>query len=350
MKQNIPSLFFFKRLIILLFILSFFFYNQPLFAQSINNLNASELSSIPKYENLKMWAAHPWKKDFSDSVPKGIINEIKDTSVDVFFIHPTTYTEKTFINWNADINDIKLNDKTDYSTILYQASVFNASCRVFCPRYRQAHLKSFYINNKEAEEYFDTAYEDIKNAFIYYLENFNNGRPIIIASHSQGTKHAGRLLKEFFEGKELQKKLVCAYLIGMPIPENYFTKLNPCIDSTETGCFVGWRTFKKGYTPDFIKKEKIKSIVVNPLSWTIDNNFYSSKMNKGGVIKNFNKIIPKIVSAKIHDNILWSCKPKIIGKVFIVKKNYHIGDINLFYINIRQNVRCRIKEYNKINK
>ena len=131
MKQNVPSLFFFKRLIILLFILSFFFYNQPLFAQSINNLNASELSSIPKYENLKMWAAHPWKKDFSDSVPKGIINEIKDTSVDVFFIHPTTYTEKTFINWNADINDIKLNDKTDNTTILYQASEFNTTYRFF---------------------------------------------------------------------------------------------------------------------------------------------------------------------------------------------------------------------------
>ena len=86
MKQNIPSLFFFKRLIILLFILSFFFYNQPLFAQSINNLNASELSSIPKYENLKMWAAHPWKKDFSDSVPKGIINEIKDFEGEIIAI------------------------------------------------------------------------------------------------------------------------------------------------------------------------------------------------------------------------------------------------------------------------
>ena len=78
MKQNVPSLFFFKRLIILLFILSFFFYNQPLFAQSINNLNASELSSIPKYENLKMWAAHPWKKDFSDSEDKDLEKEVKN--------------------------------------------------------------------------------------------------------------------------------------------------------------------------------------------------------------------------------------------------------------------------------
>ena len=33
-----------------------------------------------------------------------------------------------------------------------------------------------------------------KAAFQYYLEHYNNGRPFIIASHSQGTYHAKRLI------------------------------------------------------------------------------------------------------------------------------------------------------------
>jgi hypothetical protein len=45
----------------------------------------------------------------------------------------------------------------------------------------------------------------VKTAFLYYLQHYNNGRPIIIASHSQGATHGKRLLKEFFDGKELQK-------------------------------------------------------------------------------------------------------------------------------------------------
>jgi len=305
---------------------------------------------IPDYSNLYYWAAHPWKADPSDSVPAPLRkNYIKDSMVDVFFIHPTTYTKKDFIGWNASINDDELNKKTDYSSILYQASAFNERCRVFSPRYRQAHINAFFIDDSVAKPYFDIAYADVKAAFEYYLSHFNNGRPIIIASHSQGTKHAARLLKEFFEGKELEKKLVCAYIVGMPIPKKYFTDIPVCKDSTETGCFVGWRTYKKGYTPDYIKKENFDAVVINPLTWSVNSDKISSSLNLGGVLKNFNKIVPHVVDAKINKNILWTCKPDVFGKIFFTKKNFHIGDINLFYMNIRENVSQRINAYWKKN-
>ncbi len=301
----------------------------------------------PDYGNLDYWAAHPWKKDPSDSVPKPLkLYYQPDSTVDVFFIHPTTLTSNSDPRWNADIDDAALNARTDYTTILYQASVFNEKCRVFAPRYRQAHIRSFYVADSISAPYFDIAYEDIKAAFIYYLTNYNHGRPIIIASHSQGTKHAGRLLKEFFEGRPLQKKLVCAYIIGLPIPTTYFTILQPCKDSLSTGCFVGWRTFKSGYIePNFIAKETFKSVVINPLSWTSDTGYFSSSYNKGGILKKFNKLIPKTVSTQIHENVLWTSKPNVFGKILFTKKNYHIGDINLFYMNIRENVAARINAY-----
>jgi hypothetical protein len=46
-------------------------------------------------------------------------------------------------DWNADVNDADMNQKVDESTILNQASVFNGSCRVYAPRYRQAHYHAF---------------------------------------------------------------------------------------------------------------------------------------------------------------------------------------------------------------
>src|SRR6185295_14274231 len=157
----------------------------------------------PDYSNLYYWAAHPEKWDYSDSIPSFLIHEIRDTSVDVFFLHPTTYTTNfQNSNMNGDVNDSNLNRQTDIRTILYQASVFNGSCRVFAPRYRQAHLKAYFqMNSDQSKKAFDLAYEDLKSAFKYYLDHWNQGRPIIIAAHSQGSMHAVRLLQEFFDGK-----------------------------------------------------------------------------------------------------------------------------------------------------
>lgn len=305
-------------------------------------------SGIPDYKDLHYWAAHPSKYDPSDSVPAALKKDyIHDTLADVFFIHPTTLTDYADTSWNASINNATINIKTDNSTILYQASVFNEHCRVFAPRYRQAHIRAFYSTKEESEKYFDIAYADIKTAFEYYLEHYNNGRPIIIASHSQGTLHAGRLLKEFFEGKPLQKKLLCAYLIGLPVPSDYFSQIHPCSDSLATGCFVSWRTFKSGYEPEFVKEEKFKAVVINPLTWTVTEDYIPASYNKGGVLQNFNKIIDHVVSAQVHNNILWASKPDVFGKILLTNKNYHIGDINLFYMNIRENVRTRIASYFK---
>lgn len=302
----------------------------------------------PDYSDLHYWAAHPWKWDPSDSVSSSLQkNYNKDSTVDVFFLYPTTLVDNTDERWNATIDDAEINARTDYSTILYQASVFNEKCRVFAPRYRQAHLKAFFSKDTLLTKHaFDMAYADIKKAFEYYLKNWNNGKPIIIASHSQGTVHAGKLLKEFFEGKNLQNKLVCAYLIGMPIPENYFETIPPCKDSLSTGCFVGWRTFKRGYIePNYIAKEKFKCVVTNPLTWANTNVVASRKLNEGGILKKYNKIVPGVVNAQVHQNILWTSKPKFFGNIFLTKKNYHIGDINLFYNNIRINVKRRIDAF-----
>jgi hypothetical protein len=314
------------------------------------------MAPAPDYSQQKTWAAHPAFYDLSDSVPAPLKPLKTDTTVDVFFLHPTSYLSKKAIDetrlndaaertrWNAAIDDSVINRATDKGSMLNQASAFNAF-RVFAPRYRQAHIRSFYIDPAIAKPFFDTAYADVKKAFLYYLENENRGRPFIIASHSQGTLHASRLIKEIVEGTPLQAQLVAAYLLGLPVADTFFTVLKPCGTPGETNCFVSWRTFKKGYEPPAIQKETFKAVVVNPLTWTGAEGWTSRSQNKGALLYNFNKPLPGNVGAAVHGNILWSSKPRFLGNIFLTRKNYHIGDINLFWLDIRENVAKRILEY-----
>ena len=333
----------------LFFLISILFIGCNKYKPFINHYNFKSKNGKPDYSNLNYWAAHPDKHDPSDSIPKPLQMESKDSSVDVFFLHPTTYTQRRKVpeKLNADIDDRFINAKTDHSTILYQASVFN-ECRVFAPRYRQAHISLFFSKEKpKADSALEIAYEDMRSAFEYYSQHWNNGRPIIIASHSQGSKLGERLLKDFFEDKPLRNQLVVAYIIGWPLPKEYFSSLKMCVDSLQTGCICSWRTLRKGYIPSFLKDEKGNSFATNPLSWTTNEQYVSKKYNKGSVLKNFNRIYKSTTDAQIHHGLLWVKKPRFPWSFLYFRRNYHIGDINLFYLNIRENTRQRVKSYFK---
>ena len=300
----------------------------------------------PDYSDLSNWAAHPYKNDPSDMVPVPLAAaHTYDSTVDVFFLHPTTFTGLNPQHWNADLNDSALNARTNNSTIQFQASAFN-HYRVFAPRYRQAHLRSYYSTDTvSARAALDLAYADLAKAFQYYLDHDNNGRPIIIASHSQGTTHAIRLLQQFFDGKPLQSKLVAAYLVGMYIPASAFVNIRACEDSAATGCVCGWRTFRDGYEPDYVMRETEPSLITNPLNWRTDSTYAERKLNEGSVLRNFNKVERAVNDAKVHEHVLWVNRLHVPGGLLYNNKNLHIGDINLFYVNIQENLRVRVSSY-----
>lgn len=309
-------------------------------SETINTGTPSVL--LPDYGHMRNWAAHPWKSDPSDSIPQPLTGKGRDSIADVFFLYPTSYTGKKN-GWNAEIGDSVLNHKTDYSSILYQASVFSEHCRVFAPRYRQAHLSAFFVPEEASYAAFDTAYSDLKKAFQYYLDHYHQNRPVIIAGHSQGGLMAIRILQDFFDGKPLQEFLVAAYIVGWPVSSGSFKNIPVCRDSVQTGCFCSWRTFRKGYIPDYITKEEYRAVVTNPLNWRTDSVYAGREMNRGSILRNFNVLEEETTDAQVQDGVLWVDKPKFRGSVFFTTKNYHIGDINLFYMNIRHNVEQRIQ-------
>lgn len=308
--------------------------------------NPAKTGQAPRYQDSYYWAALPTRKDAADTVPPGVSDGLLPQDVDVFYLHPTSFFKKKYGNgWNADLTNNELNAATDKSGVLYQASIFNQAAKVYAPRYRQAHYYAFFTKDKKsADQALALAYEDVYNAFLYYWDNFNNNRPIIIVGHSQGSELAVRLLKEVFDNPQMKNKLVAAYIPGWPVYKDQFKILKECKTPNETSCICSWRTYKNGTKPKWLDKER-EVFITNPLSWTNDQLKVPEDANKGMVINMGNEPTKPGVSAQIHRNILWASKPKFRGAILYQTKNYHKGDFNLYYINVRENVRDRVKAY-----
>jgi hypothetical protein len=301
------------------------------------------------YSREENWSALPSKNDNADWVPEksNLKDEQSNANVDVFFIYPTT--DVTGFSGNASLDDRSVNNRTDNFSIKYQASVFNGSCKIYAPRYRQAVLNNFYTRNSDkSKKAFDLAYSDIKEAFEYYLKNYNNGRPIIIAGHSQGSMHAARLLHEFFDGTPLQKQLVEAYIIGYPTHENQFQFLKVSQSPEDVGGYISYGTFGMGADVSSLPEYK-NAVVVNPLSWTTDNTFVSANQNHGSISKKWDGIRTAVCGAKCGSGILEIQKPSESGYLPLPLKSYHLHDYSLFYINIRENVALRVKTFMQKN-
>ncbi|MBM3170094.1 MAG: DUF3089 domain-containing protein [Bacteroidetes bacterium] len=312
---------------------------------------ASQTPAPPDYSKLEHWAAHPFKRDHSDTVPtakrKGIRIQIipaDTTQADVFFIYPTLYKKegKPPYFWNADIEDDSLNQEIGESTLRFQASIFNAAGRVFAPRYRQAHLKAFFTTDLlSAKHAFDTAFHDVCMAFEYYLKHFNKARPFILAGHSQGSLHGAYLLKKYIDGKELQHRMVAAYLPGMALPLDSFKTLGPCRNPSELECINSWATYAPNTTPALNFEG---CIMVNPLNWTTNQNHVKANANPGGTLWDF-QLRPRLIDAQIQDNALRVHKPKHPLAWLIRMKNHHVADLNFFYLSVRNNAKFRVEQW-----
>jgi len=308
--------------------------------------------SPPDYANRLYWASLPDKKDSSDFELKeyGIVDGQKSAKADVFFIPPTNYLNG--YKWNANVNDSLARGLTQKIGCKLQSSVFNESCKVYVPHYRTAILFSYITpQKKSARLAFALAYEDVKKAFLYYLKHYNKGRPIIIASHSQGTDYAVNLVREFFDKDTiLKKQLVAAYLIGRPIYDTTFKHIKLMDSPEQTGGYVVWNTV--AYHTNTFYGDPVGTILgVNPLSWKRDDKEVSKEENKGALPFTANRIDTGLVGAKLAESgFVWVHPPLLKPLNHYPGINtfyYHKNDYAFFYMNIRENVKVRVESYLK---
>lgn len=302
--------------------------------------------TIPNYNKESSWAVLPSK--YSEDFKKYASQQLDTLKADVFYVYPTLIQDKKDIRWNVDIDDKGQNDKVVDKAVLMQASAFATSGKVYVPYYRQAHIRSYKLLSEGGKEAQDLAYLDVKKAFEVYLEKYNQGRPIIMASHSQGTTHTLRLLADFFDDKPLQKKLIAAYIPGIRVKPTQFSSIKPMFKPNEIGGFVSWNTFKKGHYPKKDKNWYDGSVTTNPITW--DTTKITSLNQHKGFLYTNNKTYNKALKIEITDGLVWSSNPKFPLRFFMsFLKNYHAGDINLFWQDIKENSELRVKTYLKKN-
>jgi hypothetical protein len=308
---------------------------------TIPNFYSQPKPQIPNYNKESAWAVLP------TNYPKILLDKQSKTTnlaADVFYIYPTLNIEKKDLRWNVPISDTVQNEKVINTAVNFQASAFINAGKLYVPYYRQAHIRSYLNLENGGESALNLAYSDVKLAFEIYLEKYNNGRPIIIASHSQGTTHAIRLLKDFFDNKELQTKLIAAYLPGISIDKDEFETICLMTEPTETGGFVSWNTFKKNYYPKNYSKWFEGNAVSNPITW--DTEIISNRIDHKGFLFRNNTIYEQALEVFVKDGILWTSLPHFPFRIFLMgKKNYHVGDINLFWEDINTNAVLRVKTF-----
>ena len=333
-----------NRFWLLLFILfSFSLYSQRSFVDN----------NPPDFSDLFYWSAHPDKESPAKLLPgKGEITQKELLDIDIFFIHPTTYSVKNPKTWNGELSNAFLNDLTDNRSIKYQASLFNQVGQIYAPRYRQAHISAYYLRDgANKTRIFDLAYGDVEKAFHHYMEYYNHGKAFIIASHSQGSTHGKRLVTELVDKHpKIREKMIVAYLVGMDVRVDEFENIPRCDFPEEVGCFTSWRTIREDVMPPDHYPKGDEYAVCNPLTWDIDQSYGDRDLHIGAVLKRFKKIHYHAINAEAKEGILYVCKPKVPFGFLSRIKNFHIADYNLFYYNVQSNARKRALVHQKLSR
>jgi DUF3089 family protein len=323
--------------------------------------------AAPDYSLATSWAALPDRQDHADVLPGGDVQDVQaNAQVDVFFVHPTTFFGTAA--WNQSLDDASTNQLTDTFVLRGQASVFNSCCKIYAPRYRQATIYSFMDQTGSGTSALQLAYEDVERAFDFFLEHYNQGRPFILASHSQGSLHLRKLLEKRVTGTPLRERLVAAYPIGFGIDRDEMARAVPdvpvCESAEQIGCVVTWNAVG----PKVRKwTDSSRSVCVNPLTWRTDGAPADASLNIGGVsyAGTFEdtladvKGVPQdfvdarpiletgVADAQCVDGML--LVKEIHSKHYAARPmgrdNYHIYDYNLFHMNLRKNIEGRVAKY-----
>lgn len=329
---------------------------------------ATDLIDYSRYDS---WLAFPGHPSPANLTPRdsGFSNLQKQAKADVFYVHPTTGMRKDAQNVPIDDPDAL---RMGLIMLMSQATPFNAVGRIFAPRYRQIALHVYDQGEDGLQEPMNRAYADVRRAFEYYVDHQNDGRPFFIVGHSQGANHAQRLVSEVIQGTPLERRLVAAYLPGNPVPRSVFaddlTRIPPCVQPAQTGCAAIWGTFGEGYTEfkpweennvywdaprqrwHAVRGQSLFN--VNPVTWTDDVSQAPASLHRGAVpfgvpATHFTRPLPQLVSTRNDGRYTFVSPTPLPANLFndggvFGGANYHVFDINLFWIDIRENARQRL--------
>ena len=302
--------------------------------------------------------------DYSQKTSWYKISEItKD--VDTFYIYSTMY----FGANEGDPDYATLDNAEMMAGINFEhaikSSVFEESTNLFIPLYRQSSMKyaaEVFLKDGIIEAALTgIPYDDITAALDYYFENYNNGRPFIIAGHSQGSAILRLVLKHYFkEHPDYYKRMVAAYAIGYSITKDDLAA-NPhmkfATGETDTGVIISWHAEGPKNVEANVPIPSVailkNGVVINPLNWKLDETYAPASENLGSIV-----LDEKTGDTEIRDiegdaqvclargTVVTNAKAVPNEMVDLAGPQcFHQDDYSIFYNNIKDNVAKRIAAY-----
>ncbi|MBG6117068.1 MULTISPECIES: DUF3089 domain-containing protein [unclassified Sphingobium] len=330
----------------------------------------SDLQPLPAdaYDKQAMWIARPdiLKDNPALWTPQGVKDAPVPEKAAVFFIHPTSYIT-TFSNahWNAPIGE-KEADATARRFVTGQASAFNAAGNIWAPRYRQANFGAFLTDGPEGDKALAVAYRDVAQAFAAFLKA-NPAGPLILAGHSQGSRHLLQLLREQVAGKPVEKRIAAVYAVGWPISVEADLPalgLPACARAAQAHCIVSWQSYaepadpsavietfgkKTGYTGK--PRKGTHMLCTNPITGAF-NGAAPASANRGTLDSRDAGKPPRLLSGIVParcdtSGVLMIGEPVDMGPFTLPGNNYHVYDYSLFWANVRNDARQRLAAFLK---
>ncbi len=210
--------------------------------------------------------------------------------IDCFYVYPTVSSDKTA---NSDMTI----DAAERGVIRSQFARFRSACRVYAPMYRQVTLAALRAGIAGTPMQVDRAlgYNDVLDAWNYYLQHDNNGRGVVLVGHSQGSGVLTQLIREQIDGNPVQSRLISALLLGtsLAVPKGKdvggaFKNIPLCHAATDTGCVITYASFRSTIPPPDnsrfarVQGENMQAACVNPAALAGGRGDLHSYLSAGG--------------------------------------------------------------------
>ncbi|MBQ9338283.1 MAG: DUF3089 domain-containing protein, partial [Lentisphaeria bacterium] len=293
--------------------------------------------------------------------------------VDTFYVYATEYImgslEKGAPEYATLDNVEMLHGVAEEYKI--HATAFEASSNLFMPYYRQAGMpvmkKAWKKTGNVEAAISGMPYGDITAALDYYFKNCNNGRPFILAGHSQGSAIVKYALKNYFKKHpEYLKRMVAAYVIGYSVTKDElkaYPHLKFAAGETDTGVIISWNTEGPGNVAKNASTAVLlpKAVSINPLNWKRDGTYAPASKNLGSLVANEKTGELEIgdlgADAKVNlarGTVVTNAKAvpmneeaARVAAEFFGPDGRHGDDYTYYYNNIKDNVAKRIDAYQK---
>jgi len=175
---------------------------------------------------------------------------------DCFYVYPTV--SLTGSGNVTDFTDPAVVDAIK-DPLLSQGAPFASLCEVYAPLYRQASLGGAITGDAgiAVSGAMTLGFQDVEDAFDYFLTHLSHGRNFVLLGHSQGTFALTKLIQDKIDGDAaLRSRMISALLIGgnVTVPTGAvvggsFQSVPLCTTPGQTGCVIAYNTFAKEAPP-----------------------------------------------------------------------------------------------------